>query len=165
MRNPNFRFVGLWAKQYGAVNDGGPDFMVREEQASNVQAQTAVVGYNIRVLNTMVRNTAGVGLSNNQVILGAGTWLLRARAPAVTNSHRLTLYDATNAVGELMAKSNSSSQSGNVSTDSHVVAVVAFAVQTALEVRHWCQSGGQLGARILSGGAEVYTTLEGMRLG
>ena len=70
---------------------------VRDEKASGTQGGPSVAGANIRVLNTVVRNTIpGASLASNQITLPAGTYTCTASAPFFQgNGGRIRLVNVT----------------------------------------------------------------------
>lgn len=75
--------------------------MVREEKAFG-GGGTANMGYNTRILNTVVVNTiAGASLASNQITLPAGTYRITANAPGTVTGNaveRLSFYNVTDSI-------------------------------------------------------------------
>ncbi|WP_194720827.1 hypothetical protein [Noviherbaspirillum malthae] len=118
-----------------------------------------------RTLNATVANTiAGASLSANQITLPAGTYRIRASAPAILqNAHKIFIYNVTDSTTLL---TGTSSYAGNGATNearSFVSGVFTLAVQKTISVRHYLQavtsSPGDLG-QSTGNGTEVYTEVE-----
>ena len=74
-----------------------PDVLIQEQQSSGTNGGTFTSGaYHRRVLNTIVRNTIGASLADNQVTLPAGTYFAKWCCPAgQVGAHKTRLFNAT----------------------------------------------------------------------
>jgi len=116
-----------------------PVLWVREEFPSNTSGSSPTTGYNIRQLNTTIRNTLGASLSSNRFTLPVGTYRFRASAPASgVGVHQIRLFNIT---GNFTVVNGSSEYSaGQVTSRSIVVGDFNVASPTVFELQHWCGS-------------------------
>lgn len=90
-----------WVSSAPAIELSTQMIHVQEQQASGTVGGASSTGDNIRVLNTVVKNTiTGASLATNQITLPAGTYRLWARAPgysagAYLRSRIVNVTDAT----------------------------------------------------------------------
>lgn len=140
--------------------------LVRDERSSGTTGGASAVGNQTRVLNTVVANTiSGASLTSNRIILPAGTYRIRARAPAIgVNNTQTFLYNVTDAA-VITRGSSENGTANNVSdpmtVNSFVDARVTLAAAKEIELRQYCNEvhANGLGAPV-SQGAEVYSTVE-----
>jgi len=141
-----------------------PYLHARDEKASGNNAAAAVnATENVRELNTVKTNTiSGASLASNRVTLPAGTYRVRASAPARScNNHQLRLYNQTdNAL--LIAGQNAQNDSSYANTThSSLCGRFTLAASKAVELRHYTVTGGStLGTSLGSGVVEVYAEIE-----
>ena len=130
--------------QGGAERRGLKTYAIICDQKTNsTDGGTFTSGaHRTRDLNTKLYDPDGiVSISSNQFTLGAGSYLIRASAPAfLVNRHvaRLTNVTDSSTVQEGAAAYSGSSSSG-VSTSS-IVARVTITASKAFEIRHRCQT-------------------------
>ncbi len=140
--------------------------MVRDEKASGQHAGASVIGIQTRALNTVSANTiSGASLASNQITLPAGTYRVRAQAPAFVNSTKGFLYNVTDAVNQLIGV-NYNGVTGATGDQAQSTALVEgrFSIASAkvFELRQYCSeatASDGLGAAC-SQGTEVYSTVE-----
>jgi len=134
----------------------------REEQASGTNAGTFTSGsYVTRVLNTVVTNTiSGASLSSNQFTLPAGTYNIRASAPAIRcDRNKAKLRNITDSTDEIVGASSFSSTGTDSKVDSWVIGQFTITASKAFEIQHRCtttQATTGLGAATTYGDIEVY---------
>jgi hypothetical protein len=95
-----------------------------------------------RILNTIVYNTiSGSSLSDSQITLPAGTYYMRASAPAYSvGAHQTRLYDVT---GDSMITEGSSEYTptdSGVANRSFLLSFFTIAAQKVFEFQHMCES-------------------------
>lgn len=143
----------------------------RDEKASgtNGGASSATTTHT-RTLNTTVRNTlTGASLGSNEVTLPAGTYRVRAIAPAAGNvgQHKAHIYNVTDGavllVGVPMRSGAATESSASVVDGSFTLAA-----QKNISLRHYVTSsvaGNGLGSACNDGNIEVYASLQIWRIG
>ena len=111
---------------------------VRDEKASGTDGGTSSVGSNIRVLNTVVKNTiSGASLASNQITLPAGAYTINASAPASwPNRTRLRLVNVTDSSVVLLGVAGYSFPAADVAI---VVSVIGSFTLTATKVLNLTQ--------------------------
>lgn len=95
-----------------------------------------------RVLNTIVYDSGGIvaSLASNQIVFGAGTYLLFAIVPAfTTNRHQTRLYNAT-AASVTQVGTNAFNTGSAATTSSYIVGVFVANGTDAYEVQNQCQN-------------------------
>jgi hypothetical protein len=115
-------------------------FHVREEQPAGTHGGASVAGNQVRVLNTIVRNSiVGASLATNQITLPAGGYKIEAYAPAHTVvRHRIRLVNVTDTVVIMLGLSAGT----NVDADTHSFIMGTFTLSgtKALNITHFTQS-------------------------
>ena len=132
----------ITAAASGGGGGGAPNvFHVQDQKASGTSAGSSVVGNNIRVFNTSIRNTiVGASLAANQLTFAAVTYEIMASAPMLrVKRHQVSLYDVTAAATLLLGNTAFCVSSDNSTTDSTLNGQIVLAVTTVLELRHWAQ--------------------------
>jgi hypothetical protein len=133
----------------------------RDQKASSGAPQQATAGIFVtRTLNTSAyNNIPGASLASNQISVGAGTYDVFLRAPAVGGKHQATLWNVTTGAHAILGSSaGNNATADDTSTDSIVMGRVVPSGPTVYEVRHWHQvTGKYLGVATNSGAGEVYT--------
>jgi hypothetical protein len=139
-------------------------FHVREEltSGSTPADSSGTNSWNTRVVNTSVTNEiSGASLATNQITLPAGTYYIDANAPAWgTNSHRLKLYNVTDATDTLLGACEYSQTGAGDITQSRSTVRGRFTIAgtKAFELRHWsARNGASLGRAASTGQSEHYT--------
>ena len=119
-----------------------------------------------RDINTEVSDTENIAsVSSNQITLLAGTYLVRAAAPAYAASqHKARLYNITDSEVIAYGISMFSHPDGGVNNLSTVTAKFTITDTKVLEVQHYCRitksSYGFGNPTEISGVIEVYTQIE-----
>lgn len=149
----------------GAGGGSSDYILIREEQAQGVNGGTFNAGaWQTRILNTKVSDVGNhATLSGNQITLGAGTYIIRAQAPArVVGRHQTRLYNVTDTA--LVLTGNSGHQGSTDSVGySFVIGRFTIGASKALEIQHQCESTDAtfgFGVSNAFGGGEVYTIVE-----
>ena len=95
-----------------------------------------------RDLNTEFYDPDGiVSISSNQFTLGAGSYLIRAHAPAYfCNRHAIRVYNVTDSTVVQDGPTEYSSTASDCETRALVVARVTITASKAFEIRHRCQT-------------------------
>ena len=138
---------------------------LRDEKAAGTQSGTFTSGaWRTRTLNTEVFDPSGiVSLSSNQFTLGAGTYFILARAPAVrVDRHKAKIYNVTDAADALIG-SSVHADTGNDQTDSVVRGRITIAGTKAFELQHRCNSTSNndaWGIESNFGVVEIYAEVE-----
>lgn len=137
--------------------------VVRDEKADTTAGGSFTSGsYVTRVLNTAATNTInGASLASNQITLPAGKYRVRASAPASKcDLHKAVLYNVTGAAVLLVGTTEMNSSATNFVTRSIVAGTFTLAAQSAIELRHRCQTTSNtigLGQPASFGDVEVYS--------
>lgn len=116
---------------------------VRDEKASGTAGGTFTqAAWRQRDLNTEVSDVNAIAsVASNRVTLAAGTYRCRISAPAhsVGGPHRARLYDNTGAA-ELLKGGTSGTAGANIVTHAMVVGRFVLAVQSDLQIEHYCNA-------------------------
>lgn len=145
--------------------------MVTHETASGTAAGASTANtFVVRVLNTLRANTiSGASLASNQITLPAGTYRIRASAPANgVNLHTARLYNVTDAASAIIGTSENTTSlaatpSETTQTRSFVDGRITITATKVFELRHYCQelvATNGLGSSVSAGGSEVYSVVE-----
>ena len=142
---------------------------VRDEKPSNTHGGTFTAGaWRTRDLNTVVMNTIpGASLTNNRIILPAGSYEVRADVAAeVVGSHQARLYNRTTPDNSLLGHNINTTygSAGYNSCPSFVVGIISITQTSEYEVQHICEltySNHGMGKTNLStwGVNTIYTTV------
>ena len=139
---------------------------VRDEKADNTDGGTFTTGaWQTRDLNTVKTNEiAGASLASDQITLPAGTYFIRARAPAfIVGSNVIKLRDITGATDLIIGSVTRSGGSGDSAPDSVIWGRFTLSVQSDLEIQHRGQatrSTDGFGNAAGVGVVEVYTEVD-----
>lgn len=144
--------------------------VVRDEKASGTDGGTFTNGaWRTRTLNTEAHNTiSGASLSANRITLPAGTYRIRASAPAHdVNNHKCKLVGISGDTGELLigtTENTTGSASDEIltTTRSIIDGVLTLTQTTVLELQHRCQNTKNkhgFGRAASFGVVEVYATV------
>jgi hypothetical protein len=155
----------LFFQRAGDQGDAGsltPVFWAQDQKSLNVSGGNAVAGGNDRTLNTVVRNTiTGASLSGNQITLPAGTYRIRASAPAAyVGTHKLALMETT--TNNLISSGpNENSVSGSSQTRAYVgPAEFVFPTGKTFYLKHYVTSAATNGlGTYVSWAVEIYTEI------
>lgn len=138
----------------------------RDEKAQGTAGGSSSATTNhTRVLNTTHANTiAGCSLASNQITLPAGTYRIRASAPAfIADKHKLRWYNVTDTTYDIEG-STAYADTATDATQTNALLVGRFTIATAktYELRHYIQTAratNGLGVTI-GVGTEVYAEIE-----
>lgn len=143
----------------------------QDQQAQNTQGGTFTSGaWRTRVLNTEVSDTGGYGsLSSNQITLTAGTYIIRASAPAwAVGRHQIRLQNVTDATTVLVGRQGfiDIGATGGVNI-SELTGKFTIGASKALELQHQCETtkstnGFGIAANFTT---EVYAVVELWKVG
>lgn len=117
---------------------------VRQEETSGTQGGASTSStWHTRILNTEVVNEiAGASLATDQITLPAGTYRIRASAPAIDcDSSKAGLYNVTDAGFELIGNNVFSASTDTSGVMALVVGQFTIAGEKDFELRHWIQTG------------------------
>jgi len=141
--------------------------IISDTKTANTAGGTFTAGaWQTRDLNTEDYDPDGiVGISSNQFTLQAGTYIIRASAPAVdVAAHKARLQNITDAATVAIGTSEyTDPTTAYVVTRSQVVCVVTIAAAKAFEIQHYCQTTratAGFGAQSNFGVSEKYTLIE-----
>lgn len=121
--------------------------------------------YRTRDLNTEQSDADGiVSISSNQFTLQAGTYMIRASAPAFNcGRHKARLQNITDATTTIYGSSEYVGLAGGAPTRSQVVGGFTIAAAKAFEIQHRCESsqtGNGFGISANLADPEIYTIVE-----
>lgn len=124
---------------------GWPEVLhVRQEETSGTQggASTSATSHT-RILNTVVLNEiTGASLASNQITLPAGTYRIRASAPAIDcDSSKVSLYNITDSAFEIVGQNVFSSTTDTSGVMGLVRGQFVITATEVFELRHWIQTG------------------------
>jgi len=142
--------------------------LVREEQASGTYGGAASAGSNTRTLNTVVYNTiTGSSLASNQITLPAGTYWIRAVAPAyAVGVHRLRVIRASDSATLIVGAVGYAP--GTAYETAEISAPITLASTTAIYIDHHCASASSLvglgTCAALSGEIEIFCSVDIIKL-
>ena len=160
----------LTAAQLNGVLDDFQDIAIfNETQAASTAGGTFTTGsWQTRVLNTtIINNIASCALSSNAVSLPAGTYYMRAIAPAFqANEHQIKIYNHTDAADVVLGGQGYSASTVETTTFSEAIAVVTITGTKSFLVQHRCaatKASNGLGTAI-TWGNNVFTRLEIRRI-
>jgi hypothetical protein len=156
---------------YSPTSSGGDYLKYEDQKAQNTSGGTFTSGsWQTRVINTEVSDVGGHGtLASNQITLAAGTYIIRASAPAfATNRHQARLQNVTDATTVLVGTSEHTDTQGDGNQSrSWVQGRFTIGASKALEIQHQCQgTRPTFGFGVESNfTTEVYTVVELWKVG
>lgn len=141
-----------------------PYVHVQDRKTQNTQGGSLTAStWNTRVLNTIVTDTTGqVSLSSNRITIPAGTWRIKASAPAYTVSvHQTRLQNITDA-STILTGTSEAAAGTQVTSRSMVSGRFTIASAKAIELQHNVNTtNGTNGAGIAANfTTEVYAEVE-----
>lgn len=146
---------------------GAEDYiLIQEQQVSGTNGGTFTAGARqTRVLNTEVSDSGGhASVAGNQITLAAGTWRVKACAPAYrVNRHKAYLYNVTDAVDLVVGLSMYAASSSEGYDLASVIGEFTIAASKVIELQHECQTNSAtlgLGVAGSFGAIEIYSTVE-----
>ena len=138
---------------------------IKDVKSANTVGGTSTTGtWSTRDLNTVSGDASIVSLSSNQFTLSAGTYTIKASAPALFSSqHRIKLYNVTDVSDDILGSSEFSNTSFSMQSISLLSGKITLTSSKVFEIRHrvasgWASSG--FGAPSVMGVDEVYTQVE-----
>ena len=155
-----------------AVNLGQLDQVlhVREEQPTATDGGGSTAGNQVRVLNTVVRNTiVGASLASNQITLPAGKYSIFATAPAYrSDHHRVRLVNVTDSTVIFLGTSQNSANADQTETWSHVTGIFTLTATKNINMTHYIQTAvatNGLGTNTNDTFVSVYTSVYITKIG
>ncbi len=134
--------VGGGATPATVLNDY---ILIVDQKAQNTQGGTFTNGaWRTRDLNTIVSDSGGhASVGSNQITLAAGTYIIRAAAPAINVAqHIAKLYNITDAADVIFGTSEVTQPAGTpvtyVSTCSIIRGKFTIASSKVFEIQHQC---------------------------
>ena len=112
--------------------------IICDQKATNAPGGSTSTGtFNTRDLNTELADPDGiVSISNNLVTLQAGTYLIRASAPAYkAQRHQIIIWNATDSSVAVVGTSEYNDNSTGIQTRSFAVGRVTIAAAKAFDIR------------------------------
>lgn len=146
---------------------GGAYVKLVDSKATTVTGGASIAGTQTRDLNTEVTDTGNhctLNTSTGEFTLDAGTWYIKASSPShETNSHKLFLYNVTNASYEIIGTSELALAAGNVTNRAFLCGEFTMFISKVFEIRHYTESAKSLsglGVNTSDGTTEIYTIVE-----
>ncbi len=139
---------------------------IKDEKAAGTDGGTFTSGaYRTRDLNTEAADTGNhASIATNQITLAAGTYTVRAQAPATNvGRHQARLQNITAAATILSGTSEVMGTTTTVNSHSWIVGTFTLTVDSVLEIQHICQASGTFGtgsAGFYTPAIETYTVVE-----
>lgn len=115
--------------------------ILSDVKGSSVEGGTFTSGaWRTRDLNTEVDPSSIVTLSSNQFTLAAGTYLIRAKVPALqVDWHKAKLYNITDSTDDIIGTSEVSASANLYATSSsHIIGRITIAGTKTFEIQHRC---------------------------
>jgi hypothetical protein len=138
-----------------------------DTKAANTQGGTFTSGaWQTRTLNTEDYDPDGiVSISSNQFTLQAGTYLIKASAPAYhVDRHKIKVVNMTDTSDAIIGTSAyTTSATGDVQTRSFAQGIITIASAKAFEIQHRAettQATNGMGIANNFSVSEIYTTVE-----
>jgi len=126
----------------GTYKDSNGIMIVKDEKTVNTAGGSSVAGTQVRTLNTVTVNTiVGASLSSNQVTLPAGTYTVRACAPAfISDKHKVIWFNVTDTATTTQGSSAYDDSTTNVvQTDACLDGYFTITASKTYELRHYIQ--------------------------
>jgi hypothetical protein len=151
-----------WANTSGS--GGGGVIHVRDEKATATNGgASSTATHHIRTLNTVVTNTiSGASLASNKITLPAGTYNIRASAPALAAGlHRIRLVNVTDSTVVLLGSSAYNDGPNYIETHSFISGQFTLAGTKDLNITHYIQVADSdgLGKAVNDTFVNVYTSV------
>jgi len=132
----------LTAAELNGVLDNFQDIAIfNETQSANTTGGTFTSGaWQTRVLNTtVINNIASCTLATNAISLPAGTYYMRAIAPAFqANEHQVKIYNSTDSADVVLGGQGYSASTVETTTFSEAITVVTITGTKSFVVQHRC---------------------------
>lgn len=122
----SYSLIGIFTDQKSAGTPGG--------------SCTVAANWNTRTLNnTIINNLASASLSSNEITLGAGTYYIRASAPAMqSGQNSLRIYNVTTSSTLANGQATFVDSSISVSNLLTVTTAVTFTTSTTIRFEQYC---------------------------
>lgn len=144
---------------------------IQDQKAANTAGGGATSGsWFTRTLNTIVSDPDSiVSLSSNQFTLQAGTYIIKASAPAYqVNEHKIRLRNITSGATLAVGTSAYGDSSTGAQGDSFINALIVLSAVSVLEIQHRVTTSRiNVGLGVPSGAwgeVEVYACVEIMKI-
>lgn len=143
---------------------------IAEVQTSGTEGGTfSKDAWRTRTLNTEISDSGSiVSISSNQFTLAAGTYRIRAMAPASeVDRHKAKLYNITDSADALIGTTGNQSTAENSNGFSFITGEITIAGTKVFEIQHYClTTNGTFGAAAsIPSTSEVYTVVEITKIG
>jgi hypothetical protein len=156
----------LTAAQLNDVVDNFQDIAIfNETQANNTSGGTFTSGsYTKRVLNTtVVNNITGCSISSSVITLPAGTFAVRASAPAfAVIAHKARIQNTTAGTTLALGQNQYANTSATAQTSCEVLTIFTLSVSSTIELQHRCESTRAttgFGVSCVFGDSEIYSQI------
>ena len=156
----------LTAAQLNDVVDNFQDIAIfNETQANNTNGGGFTSGsYTKRVLNTtIVNNITGCSIASSVITLPAGTFAVRASAPAfAVVAHKARIQNTTASTTLALGQNSYANASATASTSSEVVTIFTLSVSSTIELQHRCETtkaSNGYGLSCAFGDSEIYSQI------
>jgi hypothetical protein len=138
---------------------------VRDEKSALSTGGTSTVGYQTRVLNTVVTNEiSGASLSSNIITLPSGTFYVTAMAMTLrSGQNKLFFYNNTDSADVLIGSQAFNGASDTLTVPAFVSGRFTIASSKNFILRHYIQeskAGDGLGQGDVSLGTEIYADVQ-----
>ncbi len=139
--------------------------IMRDAKSSGTAGGTFASGQQTRVLNEILADDYGIiySLSSNAFILGAGTYIVSAKAQAQqVDGHQLILRNTSDSTNLLSGISSTAAAAGDANMASMDGQFTITATKT-LELNHFANSAkatNGFGSAVTAGVNEIYATVE-----
>ena len=151
------------------LNVGYPMAIFNETQVATTNSGTFTSGaWQTRTLNTtVVNNITSCSLASNAVSLPAGTYYMRATAPAFqVNEHQVKILNSTDSADVALGRSSYNYSTTEAAGYSEAVGVVTITGTKSFTVQHRCaatKATNGLGTGV-TWGNEIFATFEIVRI-
>ena len=155
------------ASEGGNGGGGAEDYIfIRDEKTNGTNGGTFTLGsWQTRDLNSEVVDGGGhASVSSNQITLAAGTYRVKASAPAHrVDRHKLRLRNITDSVDLLIGSSERTYTVDNMSTNANLIGQITLDDTKVIELQHRSQASLStygLGVASSFSVVEVYAQIE-----
>ena len=117
--------------------------IIGDQKSADTDAGTFTAGsWDTRDLNTELSDPDGiVSISSNQFTLAAGSYLVKASAPAIgVNNHKIKIYNVTDSADVEIGTTEYAHASDYTGERSFVTARFTISGSKAFEIRHQCET-------------------------
>jgi hypothetical protein len=156
----------LTAAQMNGVVDNFADIAIfNETQANNTSGGTFTSGsYTKRVLNTtVVNNITGCSIASSVITLPAGTFAVRASAPAfAVIAHKARIQNTTAGTTLALGQNQYANASATAQTSCEILTIFTLSVSSTIELQHRCEATRAttgFGVSCVFGDSEIYSQI------